>query len=190
RAAGREAAGSRGFVRQQSLVYCLGSSGEARAPGRHACPCEIVFQGLEMRRKQILVAVIVLVIFCLGVFVGRRARRSPSTTSSAASRSSSPGEMAGCVDFHDAAPHAGETGCVSGRVVKVFASRGLNTFLYFFEDYRDFKLTSVIFSGDKNKFGDLASVAGRQIEIRGPITVYQGRPEIIIHDPEQIRLAP
>jgi DNA/RNA endonuclease YhcR with UshA esterase domain len=98
--------------------------------------------------------------------------------------------MAGCVDFHDAAPHAGETGCVSGRVVRVFASRGGNTFLDFCEDYRDCPFTSVIFSSDKSKFGDLASLAGRQIEIRGPITVYQGRPEIIIHDSEQIRLAP
>ena len=142
-----------------------------------------------MRRKQILVAVIVLVVFCLGIFVGRRAGRSPSTTSFA-SRSSSAAEMAGCVDFHDAAPHAGETGCVSGRVVRVFASRGGNTFLDFCEDYRDCPFTSVIFSSDKNQFGDLASLAGRQIEIRGPITVFQGRPEIIIHDPEQIRLAP
>ena len=143
-----------------------------------------------MRRKQILVAVIVLVVFCLGVFVGRRAGRSPSTTSSFASRSSSPAEMAGCVDFHDAGPHAGETGCVSGRVVRVFTSRGGNTFLDFCEDYRDCPFTSVIFSSDKNKFGDLASLAGRQIEIRGPIAVYQGRPEIIIRNPEQIRLAP
>ncbi len=94
------------------------------------------------------------------------------------------------MDFHDAAPHAGETGCVSGRVVRVSASRGGNTFLDFCEDYRDCPFTSVIFSSDKNKFGDLASLAGRQIEIRGPITVYQGRPEIIIRDPEQIRLAP
>ena len=143
-----------------------------------------------MRRELILVAGIVLAVFCLGLFVGRRSGRSPSTTSSFASRSSSPREMAGCVDFHDAAPHAGETGCVSGRVVRVFTSRGGNTFLDFCEDYRDCPFTSVIFSSDKNKFGDLASLAGRQIEIRGPITVYQGRPEIIIRDPEQIRLAP
>jgi hypothetical protein len=74
--------------------------------------------------------------------------------------------------------------------VRVFTSRGGNTFLDFCEDYRDCPFTSVIFSSDKNKFGDLASLAGRQIEIRGPIAVYQGRPEIIIRDPEQIRLAP
>jgi hypothetical protein len=137
-----------------------------------------------------LVAGIALAVFCLGVLVGRRAARSPSTTSSFASRSSSSREMAGCVDFHDAGPHAGETGCVSGRVLKVFTSRGGNTFLDFCEDYRDCPFTSVIFSSDKHKFGDLQSLAGRQIEIRGPITVYQGRPEIIIRDPEQIRMAP
>jgi hypothetical protein len=143
-----------------------------------------------MKRKRILVAGIVLAVFCLGVLVGRRAGRSPSTTSSFASGSSSRGETAGCVDFHDAGPHAGETGCVSGRVLKVFTSRGGNTFLDFCEDYRDCPFTSTIFSSDKHKFGDLQSLAGRQIEIRGPITVYQGRPEIIIRDPEQIRMAP
>jgi hypothetical protein len=141
-----------------------------------------------MRRKQIFVPAIVLVVFCLGLLVGRRVGRSPSTT--ATSRSSSSGEMAGCVDFHDAAPHAGKTGCVSGRVVKVFTSQAGNTFLDFCEDYRECPFTSVIFSADKNKFGDLESLAGRQIEIRGPITVYQGRPEIIVRDPEQIRLVP
>jgi len=143
-----------------------------------------------MRRELILVAGIVLAVFCLGVLIGHRAGRSHSGASSFASRSSSSGEMAGCVDFHDAAPHAGQIGCVSGRVVRVFASRGGNTFLDFCEDYRDCPFTSVIFSSDKNKFGDLASLTGRQIEIRGPVTVYQGRPEMIIRDPEQIRLAP
>jgi DNA/RNA endonuclease YhcR with UshA esterase domain len=93
------------------------------------------------------------------------------------------------VDFHDAGPHAGEAGCVSGRLVKVFASRGGNTFLDFCEDYRDCPFTSVIFSSDKKKFGDLESLVGRQIEIRGTITVYQGKPEVIIREPEQIRLA-
>jgi hypothetical protein len=143
------------------------------------------YQGLEMRRKQILMAGILLAVFCLGVLVGHRRGRSPSATSSFAS----PGNAADCVDFHDAGPHAGETGCVSGRVVKVFTSRGGNTFLDFCEDYRDCPFTSVVFSSDKGKFGDLESLAGRQIEIRGPITVYQGRPEIIIRDPGQIRLA-
>ena len=141
-----------------------------------------------MKRKRLLVAGIVLVVFCLGIVVGRRAGRSPSA--SFASRPPSGGEPAACVDIHDAAPLAGKTGCVTGRVLKIFASKGGNTFLDFCEDYHDCPFSSVIFSSDKQKFGDLQSLTGRQIEIRGSITVYQGRPEIIIRDPEQIRVAP
>ena len=143
-----------------------------------------------MRRKQILVSGIVLAVFCLGVLIGRRTGHSPSTMPGFALRASSRGEFSGCVDFHDAAPHAGERGCISGRVVKVFTSGAGNTFLDFCEDYRECPFTSVIFSSDKQKFGDLQSLAGRQIEIRGTITVYQGKPEIVIRDPGQIRMAP
>jgi len=143
-----------------------------------------------MRRKRILVAGIVLAVFCLGVLVGRHGGRSPSSASTFASRASPQGGLAGCVDFRNAGPHAGETGCVSGRVLKAFTSKGGNTFLDFCEDYHDCPFTSVIFSSDKRKFGNLESLAGRQIEIRGLITTYQGRPEIVIRDPEQIRLAP
>ena len=141
-----------------------------------------------MRRKRVLVAGIVLVVFCLGVLVGRRTGRSPSAP--IPSRAPSAGEAAGCVDIHDAAPLAGKTGCVTGRVLRVFTSKGGNTFFDFCEDYRDCPFTSVIFSSDKSKFGDVQSLAGRQIEIRGSITVYQGKPEIVLRDPEQIRAAP
>jgi len=142
-----------------------------------------------MRRKRILVAGIVLVVFCLGVVVGRRAGHSPSAASFAA-RGSSPGGSPPCIDFRDAGPHAGQTGCVTGRVLKVFTSKGGNTFFDFCEDYHDCPFSSLVFSSDKQKFGDLQSLAGRQIEIRGTITVYQGRAEIIVRDPEQIRTAP
>ena len=137
-----------------------------------------------MRRKRILLAVIVLVVFCLGLLVGRRTGRFP-----VALHSDSTGNRAGCVDFHDAKAHAGENACISGRVLRVFTSRSGNTFLDFCQDYHGCPFGSVIFSSDKTKFGDLQSLNGRQIEIRGPISVYQGKPEIILRDPEQIRLA-
>jgi hypothetical protein len=141
-----------------------------------------------MKQKRILVAGIVLVVFGLGVLVGRRTGRPPSAPFP--SRAPSGGEAAGCVAIHDAAPLAGKTGCVAGRVLKIFTSKGGNTFFDFCEDYHDCPFTSVIFSSDKSKFGDVQSLAGRQIEIRGSITVYQGKPEIVIRDPEQIRVAP
>ena len=141
-----------------------------------------------MRRKRILVAGIVLAVFCLGVLVGRRTGRAPSAPFP--SRAPSGGEAPGCVDIHDAAPLASKSGCVTGRVLKVFTSKGGNIFFDFCEDYHDCPFTSVIFSSDKSKFGDVQSLAGRQIEIRGPISVYQGKPEVIIRDPEQIRVTP
>lgn len=57
----------------------------------------------------------------------------------------------------------------------------------FCADYRNCPFTSVIFASDKTKFGDLGTLAGRQVEIQGTITAYQGHAEIIIHDPQQIR---
>ena len=98
--------------------------------------------------------------------------------------------MESCVDIADAASRVGKPGCVKGRVLRVFTSRAENTFLDFCPDYRSCPFTSVIFSDDRSKFGDLSSLRGRQIELRGEVTSYQGRAEIIIHDPEQIRVVP
>jgi hypothetical protein len=79
---------------------------------------------------------------------------------------------------------------VAGQVVRVYTSRGGNTFLDFCQDFRDCPFTSVIFAADKDKFGDLESLRGKSVELRGAITLYAGRAEIIIHDPQQIRNAP
>ncbi len=105
-----------------------------------------------------------------------------------APRADPPGSSGGCVDFRDAAAHAGETGCVTGRVLRVYTSRAGNTFLDFCSDYRNCPFASVIFSSDRSKFGNLQTLAGQRIEIHGSITVYQEKPEIIIRDPDQIRL--
>ena len=98
--------------------------------------------------------------------------------------------MAACVDFHDATYHVGEEGCIKGRVLRVFTSRAGNTFLDFCPDYHTCPFTSVIFASDHAKFGDLDSLTNRSVEIRGRIRMYEGRAEIIVNDPKQIRIAP
>jgi len=100
------------------------------------------------------------------------------------------GATSGCVDISDAGSHTSQEGCVSGRLLRAFTSRGGNTFLDFCQDYRKCPFTSVIFASDKNKFGDLSTLSGRLVEIHGTITSYQGRAEIIIHGPEQIHVLP
>jgi DNA/RNA endonuclease YhcR with UshA esterase domain len=94
------------------------------------------------------------------------------------------------VDIRNAGPLVGKGACVSGLVVRVYSARTGNTFLDFCQDYRTCPFTSVVFAADKNKFGDLELLQGRRVEIRGDVTNYQGRAEIIIHDPQQVRSAP
>ncbi len=96
----------------------------------------------------------------------------------------------GCVDFHDAQSHVGVSTCVSGRVVRAFTSRAGNAFLDFCPDYRHCAFKSVIFASDLPKFGDLEALVGRDVEIQGQITAYQGQTQIIIHDSVQIRVLP
>ena len=134
------------------------------------------------------------VAFVLGTLVGSRRGQRPKVSAPLAARGAPELPAAtgstGCVDFHDVGPQVGKAGCVAGQVLRVYTSNSGNTFLDFCQDYRSCPFTSVIFASDKDKFGDLESLQGKRVEIRGSITVYQSRAEIIIHDPQQIRTAP
>ncbi len=104
-------------------------------------------------------------------------------------RDQQPSFTGGCVDIRDAGRHTGENTCVEGRVLRVFTSRSGSTFLDFCQDYRTCPFTSVIFASDRSRFGDLASLEGRRVQISGEIRSYNGRAEIVIQDPKQIRPA-
>jgi hypothetical protein len=95
-----------------------------------------------------------------------------------------------CVDITAAGPLVGQPGCVTGRILRVYSSRNGNTFLDFCADYKSCPFTSVVFSEDRAKFGDLGALKGRKVELRGLVTEYQGRAEIVIRDQNQIRMAP
>lgn len=144
-----------------------------------------------MKPKHIVLFAAIIVVACTlsGLVTYRMALRRLAPAQSASPFTARPGAASGCVDFQDAGAHVGESGCVSGRLLRVFTSRGGNSFLDFCQDYRSCPFTSVIFASDKSKFGDLQTLNGRQVEIHGNITVYQGRAEIIVRDPEQIRVA-
>ncbi len=95
----------------------------------------------------------------------------------------------GCIPLRGASLHTGENTCVEGRVLRVFTARSGSTFLDFCADYRTCPFGSVIFATDRSKFGNLGSLQGRKVEISGEITTYNGRAEIIVRDPKQIRMA-
>ena len=144
-----------------------------------------------MTRKQIIVVVLIVVAAStLTAIVGYRSglRRSASSRASVVVP---PGAGAGgCASIADAASLLGKSGCVTGRVLRVYTSRSGNTFLDFCPDYRTCPFTSVIFASDASKFGDLGVLVGKRVEIQGVVQAYEGRAEIIIRDPQQIRVLP
>ena len=168
------------------LIYC---------PFRHSVEVNAHGQGAMKRRPILVTAGFLLVAFGLGITVGSRFcsrpvvyREVPAPVRPDDSAEASPAGAPGpCVDARNAASLEGKSGCVTGLVRRVYAARSGNTFLDFCDDYRTCPFSSVVFATDKNKFGDLQSLQGRRIELRGDVVNYQGRAEIIIHDPHQVR---
>ncbi len=150
------------------------------------------------RRRIMKVTGLVLVAFGLGVAVGERFGQRPITirdvpvpqfktdASSEPPASSSPS----CADIRNASALEGKSGCVAGLVLRVYTASSGNSFLDFCQDYRTCPFTSVVFAADKSNFGDIESLQGKRVEIRGDVVAYQGRAEIIVHDPHQVRRAP
>jgi hypothetical protein len=154
-----------------------------------------------MSRKQVIaIAGLVIMAFGGGVWMGSRIggdRKAPahSPVTLITHRPPAPdppaaGSASDCVDIQRAGSLIDKKGCVQGMILRVFTARSGNTFLDFCQDYRTCPFTSVIFASDKDKFGDLESLQGKRVEIRGDVISYQDHAEIIIHDPQQVRSAP
>ena len=91
-----------------------------------------------------------------------------------------------CLSIQEAGRLFGETKCVTGKVVRVkTGTKGVH-FLDFCEDQMACPFTVVVFSGDLKDVGDVRHLAGRTIEIRGAVKIYDGRPEIILSRISQI----
>lgn len=150
------------------------------------------------RRPVLIVAGLLLLAFGLGIGIGSRFAQKPvvyrdvpvSQPPASAPEAPTQGSPPPCVDTRDAGPMVGKNGCVAGLVLRVYTARTGNTFLDFCQDYRTCPFTSVIFSADKGKFGNLESLQGKRVEIRGNVVTYAGHAEIIVHDPQQVRSAP
>jgi endonuclease G len=91
-----------------------------------------------------------------------------------------------------AAQHVGEQGTVCGMVASsryVSTSHSKSTFLNFGKPYPQEEFTVVIWSDDRSKFGrPEKTYLHKNICVTGDITSYRGIPQIIAHDPRQIKL--
>jgi DNA/RNA endonuclease YhcR with UshA esterase domain len=89
----------------------------------------------------------------------------------------------------EAPTHIGQNVTVEGVVSEVHhAASGRATFIDMGGRYPNNVFTAVIFSENESKFPRVDSLEGKTIDVTGRIIVYKGRPEIILNDPEQIRV--
>ena len=94
------------------------------------------------------------------------------------------------IDYTEAPNHIGDYACVSGKIDHVYTSKKGTIFLNFCPDYKTCPFGAVIFGSDAHKFPNPEQYEGQTLEITGLIRSYQGRPEIILNDPEQIKILP
>jgi hypothetical protein len=92
-----------------------------------------------------------------------------------------------CMAIHETGRHIGETRCVIGKVVRVKVGEKGVHFLDFCEDQMACPFTVVVFSHDLKDVGDVRRLAGREIQIRGALKLYDGRPEIVLSRISQIK---
>ncbi len=107
---------------------------------------------------------------------------------SSCSQDSAAGDL---IPASEAYKYAGKNKTVSGTVAAAryaAGSRGQPTFLNFEEPYPNHVFGVVIWGSDRSKFETPPDSAflGRQLQVTGLIEEYEGKPQIIVTDPEQI----
>lgn len=91
-----------------------------------------------------------------------------------------------CLAFGDATQHIGETRCVKGKVLHVEQGAAGTTYLDFCLDYKQCTFTVVVFASNLRDVGDVRQLEGKDVEIHGPIKLYDGRAEIILQRYKQL----
>ena len=89
---------------------------------------------------------------------------------------------------NEASKYIGEFVSVKGFVANVYQSKKGNIFLNFGKQYPDQTFAAVIFSKDTSKFNNIKAFEGKIVVVTGVVQLYKGHPEIILNDPDQIKI--
>jgi hypothetical protein len=86
----------------------------------------------------------------------------------------------------EAASHIGETATVTGMVDGFHQSAKGNMFLNMGGKYPNQAFTAFIPSKNAAAFADAQHYSGQTISVTGKISLYKGKPEIVVTSPSQI----
>jgi len=112
----------------------------------------------------------------------------PSVFSASGSASLQEASFSSCFSLEEASQHIGEEACVEGKLDHLYISQTETTFFNFCPNYQKCPFQAVIFASRAGAFSDLEKYEGENIQIFGLIKTYQGKAEIIIDDPSQIKI--
>lgn len=90
------------------------------------------------------------------------------------------------ISYADASRCIGEVRRVVGRLDHVSRSKGGVLFLNFCPDWRSCPFGAVVFREHLQHFTEVASHAGREIEVSGRIGEYKGKPQIVLETATQL----
>jgi Predicted RNA-binding protein, contains TRAM domain len=86
----------------------------------------------------------------------------------------------------EAAKHVGETATITGTVDGVHQSGKGNIFLNMGGKYPNQAFAAFIPSSNSAQFSNPQQYEGRMMSVSGKISLYKGKPEIIVNSPSQI----
>ena len=87
----------------------------------------------------------------------------------------------------EAKEHVGAQALVTGQVAEV--NRGEKIVrLNFDKPFPRQPFTAVVFATQTNQFGDLDGLKDKTVEVRGKITEFRGRPQIILNSSNQLKV--
>jgi hypothetical protein len=87
----------------------------------------------------------------------------------------------------DAKAHVGQTVTIEGPVGNVYTARSGMTFIDIGGRYPDNVFAAVILTDDSAKFPNVKALDGKVVDVTGAVSLYRGKPEIIVKSADQVK---
>src|SRR4030095_4275930 len=87
----------------------------------------------------------------------------------------------------DAKDYNGKSVTVKGFIADIYQSEKV-AYLNFVEKYPDNPFTAVIFSSKFADFPGIDKYLNKNVEVTGRVSMFRGKPQIILFDPEQLKM--
>ena len=87
----------------------------------------------------------------------------------------------------EAGDYNGKTVTVSGFVADIYQSEKV-AYLNFVEKYPNNPFTAVIFARQFSDFPEIEKYRNKKVEVTGRVSMYKGKPQIILNSPKQLKL--